>query len=41
VVDLGHPTREGGPGATDVVGGFVDFFHALSIAHPGGSRSSR
>ena len=23
VIDLGHPTREGGPGATDVEVGFV------------------
>ena len=38
VIDLDDPTREGGPGTADVV---VGFFHALTIAHPGGSRSSR
>ena len=38
VVNLDDLTREGGPGTADVV---VGFFHALTIAHPGGSRSSR
>jgi hypothetical protein len=38
VIDLDGPTSEGGVGTADVV---VGFFHAFSIAHPGGSRSSR
>jgi len=34
VIDLDDPTREGGPGPTDVEGGFgiADFFHAPKIA---------
>ena len=32
VIDLDDPTHEVGVGAADVVGGFFDFFHALSIA---------
>jgi len=39
VVNLNDPTREGGPGATDVVGGFFDFFHDTMMAHPGDPRS--
>ena len=36
VIDLNDPTREGGPGATDVVGGF---FHAPNMAHIRRARS--
>jgi len=39
VVHLNDPTREGGPGATDVVGGFFDFFHAPNMAHIRRARS--
>ena len=36
VIDLNDPTREGGPGPTDVVGGF---FHAPNMAHIRRARS--
>ena len=36
VIDLNDPTREGGPGPTDVV---VGFFHAPNMAHIRHARS--